>query len=135
MISIASTKVLLIDDHQLTRSLLRGLLKDAGYHTIRQAIDGDTGIKQAQHFSPDLICLDMVMPGKSGLETLILLRDAVPRACVLMVTASNDRDTVVSCLNAGANGYIIKPFNAATVLRVIESALQKRSTGGQTVAL
>lgn len=135
MTTIASTKVLLIDDHQLTRSLLRGLLKDAGFHAIRQAADGDSGVKQAQHFAPDLICLDMVMPGKSGLETLVPLREVAPRACVLMVTASSDRETVVNCLNAGANGYIIKPFNAATVLRVIESALQKRSTGGQTVAL
>lgn len=126
MTTPANTKVLLIDDHQITRSLLRGLLKDAGYQQFREATDGPSGLKMAEHFSPDLICLDVQMPGKSGVEMLAELKAVAPHALVLMVTASSDRDTVVAAMNAGANGYIIKPFNALTILKVIDGALAKR---------
>ncbi|WP_395703912.1 response regulator [Aquabacterium sp.] len=121
-----TTKVLLIDDHQLTRSLLRGLLKNEGYHQFREAADAPSGLKIATHFSPDLVCLDVQMPGKTGLDMLAELREAVPHAVILMVTAQNDRDTVVACINAGAHGYIVKPFNALTIIKVIEGALAKR---------
>jgi two-component system chemotaxis response regulator CheY len=119
------TKVLLVDDHQLTRSLLRNLLKDAGFVQFREATDADTGIKLAQYFLPDLICLDVQMPGMSGLDAIQALKETVPRAAVLMVSASNDRDTVVSCIRAGAHGFIVKPFNAITVLRAMEAAFSK----------
>jgi len=125
----AATKVLLIDDHQLTRSLLRGLLKDAGYVHIREATEAESGLKMAHHFGPDLVCLDVQMPGRSGVDMLADLKSAVPNALVLMVTASNDRDTVVACMNAGADGYIIKPFNALTILKVIDGAIAKRGGG------
>jgi two-component system chemotaxis response regulator CheY len=120
------TKVLLIDDHQLTRSLLRGLLREADYVNIREAVDATSGLKLAEHFSPDLICLDINLPNRSGLEVLADLKTVAPRAAVLMVTASSDRDTVVACMNAGAHGYIIKPFNALTVLKVIDAAMAKQ---------
>jgi two-component system chemotaxis response regulator CheY len=119
------TKVLLVDDHQLTRSLLRGLLKDAGFAHFREATDAAIGIKLAGHFAPDLICLDVQMPGVSGMDAIQALKEAAPRAAVLMVSANNDRETVVGCLEAGAHGYIIKPFNALTVLRSIDAALAR----------
>lgn len=120
------TKILLIDDHQITRSLLRSLLRDGGYALCREASDALTGVKLAKHFEPDLICLDIEMPGMSGLEALDALREAAPHAAVLMVTAHSDRDTVVACINAGAHGYIIKPFNAVTVLHAVETTLSRR---------
>lgn len=128
------TRVLLIDDHQLTRSLLRGLLRDADYVNIREAVDAASGLKMAQHYAPELICLDVQMPGKSGLEMLAELRTLVPQAVILMVTAHNDRDTVVACMNGGANGYIIKPFNAMTILKVIDGAMARRPAGGDAPA-
>lgn len=118
-------RVLVIDDHQLTRSLLRAMLREAGYTTQREAGDAVSGLKLAGHFSPHLICLDVQMPKLSGIEALAGLKAAAPGAAMLMVTGSNDRDTVVACINAGAHGYIIKPFNADTVLRSVESALAK----------
>lgn len=121
----SSIRVLVIDDHQLTRSLLRSILREAGYTTQREAGDAASGIKLAEHFAPHLICLDVQMPKMTGLEALSQLKAAAPRAAVLMVTGNNDRDTVVACVNAGAHGYIIKPFNGDTVLRAIETALGK----------
>ena len=118
-------RVLVIDDHQLTRSLLRTMLREAGYTTQREAGDAISGLKLAEHFSPHLICLDVQMPKLSGIDALAGLKAAAPGAAILMVTGANDRDTVVACINAGAHGYIIKPFNADTVLRSIEAALVK----------
>lgn len=126
MTTPANTKVLLIDDHQLTRSLLRGLLKDAGYVHFREATDSPSGLKMAEHFGPDLVCLDVQMPGKSGVQLLAELKAVVPHALVLMVTGNSDRDTVVAAMNAGAHGYIVKPFNALTILKVIDGALARR---------
>lgn len=117
------TRVLIIDDHQVTRSILRGLLRDEGFVQIREAADAISGTKVAQHFAPHLICLDVQMPGMSGVEALAGLKQVAPRAVIVMVTADSDRDTVVASVNAGAHGYIVKPFNAVTVVRAIEAAL------------
>ncbi len=118
-------RVLVIDDHQLTRSLLRAILREAGYTNQRESGDAFSGIKLAEHISPHLICLDIQMPKMSGIEAISGLRAAVPHAAILMVTGSNDRDTVMACIDAGAHGYIIKPFNADTVFRAVGSALGK----------
>ncbi|WP_284617893.1 response regulator [Aquabacterium humicola] len=122
-----TTRVLVIDDHQLTRSLLRSLLREAGYTTQRECGEALSGIKLANHFRPHLICLDVQMPKMTGIDAIAALRAAAPDAAIVMVTGSADRDTVVSCIDAGANGYIIKPFNGETVLRAVEAALSKAS--------
>ena len=118
-------RVLVIDDHQLTRSLLRAMLREAGYTTQRESGDAIGGLKLAEHFSPHLICLDIQMPKMSGIEALAGLKAAAPDAAILMVSGANDRETVMACVDAGAHGYIVKPFNADTVMRTVESALAK----------
>jgi two-component system chemotaxis response regulator CheY len=119
-------KVLLIDDHDLSRSLLRQILKDAGFAKVREAADGAAGLAIARHFLPEIICLDNQMPGKSGLEMLAEFKVAVPLSAVLMITASNDKDTVLACIKAGARGYILKPFSADTLVKLIEGTLAKQ---------
>ena len=116
-----STKILLIDDDELTRTALRGILKSDGYTAIREAVEADAGMKMALHFSPDVICLDVHMPGRSGLELLGDLKAQLPTAQVLMVTASNDKATVTACIAAGANGFIIKPFSASKLLTTVRA--------------
>ena len=71
-----TTKILLIDDDELTRTTLRGILKSDGYTAIREATEADAGMKMALHFLPDVICLDVHMPGRSGLELLGDLKGA-----------------------------------------------------------
>nr|WP_316641397.1 response regulator [uncultured Roseateles sp.] len=120
------TKVLLIDDNALTRSVLRAILRDEGYTEIREAKDAEVGFKLVQHFAPDLVCLDIQMPGKSGLVLLNELQIYAPGTGVLMITASDDRETIEASLRGGADGYILKPFNAATVLKTVAEVLAKR---------
>lgn len=120
-----TVRVLVIDDHQLTRSLLRAMLREAGYTTQRESGDVVMGVKVAEHFSPHLICLDVQMPKMNGVEAIAALKAVAPHAAVIMVTGSNDRNTIMASIDAGAHGYIIKPFNGETVLRAVESALAK----------
>jgi DNA-binding NarL/FixJ family response regulator len=127
-------KILLIDDHDLSRSLLRKLLKEAGFAQVREASDGAAGLVIARHFRPELICLDNQMPGKSGLEMLAEFKAAVPQSAVLMVTASNDRDTVLACINAGARGYILKPFSADILVKLIEGVLARQQAAAPRAA-
>lgn len=124
------TRVLLVDDNALTRSVLRTLLRQDGYCTIREASDAKSGLKMAQHFAPNLICLDIQMPGQSGLELLADLKALAPRTPVLMITASNDAQTVKACMAGRADGYIIKPFSAETLLKTVDAALAKAAAPG-----
>lgn len=122
------TKVLLIDDNQLSRDVLRTILRDAGYVHIREASAADAGLKMATYFLPDLICLDVHMPGKSGVALLGELKVLLPQAVVVMVSASNDRSTVEASMKDRADGYVIKPFNAATLLKVLNTCLARGKT-------
>lgn len=126
MAGFDETKVLLIEDDDLSRKLLRQILKDAGFKNMREASDGAAGLTIAEHFQPDLICLDNQMPGKSGLEMLGEFKAAAPMSSVLMVTSSNDKETVLACVKAGARGYILKPFSAHNLIRLVEGVLAKQ---------
>ena len=91
MIDRDKVKLLLIDDHELTRSILRQIVHEAGYTQLREAADGETGLTLAKHFAPHLICLDNQMPGNSGLVVLGELKTALPSTKVVMITSSNDK--------------------------------------------
>jgi two-component system chemotaxis response regulator CheY len=65
------------------------------------------------------------MPKMNGVEAIASLKAAAPNAAIIMVTGSNDRNTIMASIDAGAHGYIIKPFNGETVMRAVESALAK----------
>lgn len=117
------TKILLIDDDELTRTSLRGILRGDGYTVIREATEAVGGMKMALHLRPDVICLDVHMPGRSGLELLTDLKAQLPTARVLMVTSSNDAGTVNACIAGGANGFIIKPFSAAKLLATVRACV------------
>jgi two-component system chemotaxis response regulator CheY len=119
------TTILLVDDNALTRSVLRTILRQDGYHAIREASEAKSGLQLAQHFRPDVICLDVHMPVKSGLELLAELKASVPTTPVLMITASNDAETVRACVEGHAAGYILKPFSAETLLKTIEGVITK----------
>ena len=117
------TKILLIDDDELTRTTLREILRGDGYTVIREAAEAVAGMKMALHLRPEVICLDVHMPGKSGLELLADLKAQLPTARVLMVTSSNDRATVDACIAGGVNGFIIKPFSAKKLLKTVRACV------------
>ncbi len=121
--------IVLIDDHTLFRSGIRSLLqRQADFSIVGEAADGVEGIKRARQFQPDVVLLDLNMPGMSGIETLQLIEQYCPETAVLMLTVSEDAGDLTGALKAGACGYLIKNIDADYLVRAI-----RRAAAGETV--
>jgi two-component system nitrate/nitrite response regulator NarL len=121
--------VLLVDDHALFRSGVRSLLqRHEQFNVVGDAADGVEGVKRARQLKPDVVLLDLNMPGMSGVETLQLIHQDCPETAVLMLTVSEDADDLTTALKAGACGYLIKNIEADYLVRAIA-----RAAAGETV--
>ncbi len=121
-----STTVLLCDDEDILRQLVRATLGN-GEYSIVEAADGDESLELARQTRPDLIVLDMMMPGRSGLEVLRELRadPEISATPVIMLTArarESDRDEATA---AGADRYLAKAFSPLELLSVVEDLLER----------
>jgi two-component system nitrate/nitrite response regulator NarL len=115
--------VLLVDDHTLFRSGVRSLLqRNPRFTVVGEASDGVDGVKRAMQFKPDVILLDLHMPGMTGVETLQLILQGWPEAAVIMLTVSEEGEDLAAALQAGARGYLIKNIDADYLVRAIERA-------------
>ncbi len=103
-------KVLVVDDSKSVREYILEILQKAGYDVLA-APDGESGLRCAQEYRPDVLLLDIIMPGISGLEVLQTLRESKERVAVILLTVKSSLKDVVAGLNAGADDYLIKPFN------------------------
>jgi DNA-binding NarL/FixJ family response regulator len=101
-------RILLVDDHPLTRSALAGLLMQHGFDVVGEAADGEEAIASAQSLDPDLILLDLSMPGLDGLSALPRLREAAPGCEVVVLTASGTEENLLGAIRGGAAGYLLK---------------------------
>ena len=101
-------RVLIVDDHPLTRDALATLLAGNDFDVVGQASDGQEAIELADRLRPQLVLLDLSMPGLDGLSALPGLRDAVPDAEVIVLTASGTEDNLLAAIRAGAAGYLLK---------------------------
>jgi DNA-binding NarL/FixJ family response regulator len=101
-------RILLVDDHPLTRSALAGLLTQHGFDVVGEASDGEEAIEAAGKLRPDLILLDLSMPGLDGLGALPRLRDAAPECEVVVLTASGTEENLLGAIRGGAAGYLLK---------------------------
>jgi DNA-binding NarL/FixJ family response regulator len=100
--------VLIVDDHPLTRSALGTLLRGNGFDVVGEAADGEQAIGFAQELQPELILLDLSMPGLDGLHALPRLREAAPTTEVVVLTASGTEDNLLAAIRGGAAGYLLK---------------------------
>ena len=115
--------VFIIDDNEMTRSVLRMIIQGDAYDVVGDAANGKSGLERVLKLSPDVVCLDVLMPDSDGLEVLEQIKQALPQTIVLMVTASNDRATVQTALQRGANGFIVKPFNTGIIVDTMAKAV------------
>lgn len=110
-------RVLLVDDHTLFRSGIKSLLqRHEGFEVVGEAGDGLEGIKRASSLRPQVILLDLHMPGVSGLEALKVIVEEVPEARVLMLTVSEDAQDLLDALRAGACGYLLKNIETEVLI-------------------
>ncbi len=101
-------RVLLVDDHPLTRSALAALLRQHAFEVVGEAGDGAEAIERARELQPDIVLLDLSMPGMDGLRALPTIREAAPRCEVVVLTASGTEDNLLAAIRGGAAGYLLK---------------------------
>ncbi|AWB35228.1 response regulator [Orrella marina] len=124
----STIRVLLIDDHALFRSGVRLLLqRQPGVEVVAEASDALEGIKRAKELVPDIILLDLHMPGMSGLDAITLLREEVPQSHIIMLTVSEDSEDLTRALRAGAAGYLIKNIDAQVFVDALRRVMDGES--------
>jgi DNA-binding NarL/FixJ family response regulator len=101
-------RVVIVDDHPLTQEALASLLTQHGFDVVGQAASGEEAIKLTAKIQPDLVLLDLSMPGMSGLEALPELRRLAPACEVVVLTASGTEANLMSAIRGGAAGYVLK---------------------------
>ncbi|MDX6310650.1 MAG: hypothetical protein QOF84_3234 [Streptomyces sp.] len=115
-------RVLLVDDHQVVRRGLRTFLEvQPDIEVVGEAGDGDEGVLRAQELTPDVILMDVKMPGTDGIAALRRLREEGSKARVLVVTSFTEKRTVVPALRAGAAGYVYKDVDPDALAGAIRS--------------
>ncbi len=120
-------KILVVDDFSTMRRIIKNLLKELGFTNIEEADDGQTALPLLKQGNFDFLVTDWNMPGMSGIDLLRAVR-ADPNLAslpVLMVTAEAKREQIIKAAQEGVNGYIVKPFNGATLKEKIEKIFER----------
>lgn len=115
--------VLIAEDNALMRELLAGMLKELGVGEILHAADGDMAVAMYRLWRPDVVFLDIRMPGKDGLAALEAMREMDARAQVVMVSAYGTADHVKTAIAAGAQGFVVKPYTMNRICAVMKRYL------------
>ena len=126
------TKFLVVDDFGTMRRIVRNLLKELGYSNVDEAEDGAMALSKLRSESFDFVISDWNMPVMDGLTMLQTIRaDAgLSRLPVLMVTAEAKKENIIAAAQAGANGYVVKPFTAATLEEKLNKIFEKKEKAG-----
>ncbi|MBX9899261.1 MAG: response regulator [Burkholderiaceae bacterium] len=125
MSQIRKIRVVIIEDFEMTRTLLKIILRGDEFEVVGEAGDGLEGVQLCQQLQPDMVFIDVIMPKLNGLDALPEIRAILPHANIIMVTGNEDEDVVSKAMQLGANAYIVKPFNSASVLETMQVARQK----------
>jgi len=112
-------RVIVADDSDAIRLVLKDILDIGGHELVGEATNGDEAVQRFIETKPDVTLLDMAMPKKDGLTALREIITIEPEARIIMVTASDNQNTMRECITAGARAYILKPFNFQDVLKTI----------------
>jgi two-component system chemotaxis response regulator CheY len=120
-------KILIVDDFSTMRRIIKNLLRELGFNNTAEADDGSTALPLLKKADFDFLITDWNMPGMTGLDLLKAVRadGQLAGLPVLMVTAERKRENIVEAAEAGVNGYIVKPFTAATLNEKMEKIFQR----------
>lgn len=117
-------RALLIDDHALVRKGMEELLRSRGVDVVAAVGSGEEGVTQALELTPDIILLDVKMPGMNGIETLGKLRANNVTAPILMLTMSRDDNDLRAALRGGATGYLLKDMEPEDLVPALQAAMR-----------
>ena len=131
----APIRILVADDHPVVRGGLVALLRTiAGFEVAGEAADGEAAVREAQLTRPDIVLMDVRMPGIDGVEATRRIRAAVPTTRVLMLTMYDDDATVFTATQAGAQGYLLKEAEQEEIVRAVRGVVAGEAIFGQGVA-
>ena len=120
-------RILVVDDFSTMRRIVKNLLADLGFTNTAEAEDGAAAFAILKQGGFDFVVTDWNMPGTTGIELLKMIRadDKLKTLPVLMVTAESKREQIIEAAQAGVNGYIIKPFTAATLKEKLDKIFER----------
>lgn len=127
-------RVIVVDDHAVVREGLGALLTTRGVEVVGSACDGRAAIREAQLVSPDVVLMDVAMPGMDGVEATRRIRAALPGTRVLMLTMFDDDATVLLAMRAGAAGYVLKGAGQDEVVAALHAVASGQLVFGPGVA-
>lgn len=125
---VAAPRIMLADDHRTLRQSLGRSLSELGFDVVGEAGDGREAVTMAEALQPDLVLMDVSMPGVDGVEAARLIHRSVPSAAVVMLTMHADGDVMARALQAGAVGYLVKDASIEEVAEALRMA-----AGGEAV--
>lgn len=119
--------ILVVDDFPTMRRIVRSLLKELGFTNVEEAEDGQDALNKLKAGGFEFVVSDWNMPNLDGLEMLKQIRadDALKELPVLMVTAEAKKENIIAAAQAGANGYVVKPFTSATLEEKLNKIFEK----------
>ena len=120
-------KFLVVDDFSTMRRIVRNLLKELGFTNVDEAEDGAIALQKLQAGGIDFVVTDWNMPNMDGLALLQAIRRSpqLKHLPVLMITAEAKKENIIAAAQAGASGYVVKPFTAATLAEKLEKIFEK----------
>ena len=120
-------KILVVDDFSTMRRIIKNLLRDLGFNNTQEADDGSTALPMLQKGDFDFVVTDWNMPGMQGIDLLKEIRadNSLKHLPVLMVTAEAKREQIIAAAQAGVNGYVVKPFTAATLKEKLDKIFER----------
>ena len=118
-----SRTVMIVDDSMIMTQKLSVMVRDLGHQVVRVCKDGAEALRDYPLVKPDVVTMDITMPGMDGIETMTLIKAANPNARVIMVTSHGQEAMVVKALEAGALGYVLKPVTKERLSAMIDRAM------------
>ena len=121
------TRVLIADDASFMRQMIRDIIEPEGFEVVGEATDGVEVIEKFKELHPDLVMMDIVMPKRSGIDSVKGIIAMDPTARVVMCSALGQESLVMEAVEAGAKDFIVKPFKPESVVATLRKALEKES--------
>jgi DNA-binding NarL/FixJ family response regulator len=129
-----ATRILLVDDHPLTRGALATLLEQQGFNVVGQVGDGIEAIEAARRLLPELVLLDLSMPELDGISALPRLREAAPECEVVVLTASGTEENLLAAIRGGAAGYLLKTESPERIVQFLNGVAEGEAALSGAVA-
>jgi DNA-binding NarL/FixJ family response regulator len=127
-------RAIVVDDDAMVRRAVRDALQESGVVVIAEAKDGREGVELTWHYKPDVVVLDVFMPGMDGIAAMNRIHERLPSTCCIMLSVSSDPDLGVMALRSGAAGFLTKgQVSPAGLAAILEGALQGEVAGSRTL--